>query len=281
MTLLYALGVGTLAYVALALVGLLLRLANVRLDVTSESVIVGVAAAVLVAALGAADARSQLGRLALLGLAAHAALVISRFFGIAFLGHASDGSVDAFLFTPRALAQLATGLVLGVAAGLIVRGFQLRPPWQLPWRPSDQLVRAAGFAFVIGIIASVVWPAPFVGQLLGSTTVANAVVLLPWLLAGPVAGGAYAARAGVDYRGIVLLGAYVTLPFFVSLVLGTIADVGRLSDPRFDPIAGQMRGAIAVSWFLVAVRLAGWPLGAAFAQGFLTPEPEARREPAP
>lgn len=280
MTLLYALGVGTLAYVALALIGLLLRFASVRVDVTPESVIIGVAAAVLAAALGA-DVRRELPRLALLGIAAHAALAISRFLGIAFLGRASDGSIDAFLFTPRALSQLFIGLALGVAVGLIVREFQLRPPARPAWRPPASLVRAAGLAFVAGTLASIVWPAPFVGQLLGNTTVATAAVLLPWLLAGPVAGGMHAARAGADYRGIALLGAYVTLPFFVSLVLGTIADVGRLNDPRFDPIAGQMRGAIAVSWFLVAVRLAGWPLGAAFAQGFLTPEPEARHEPAP
>lgn len=276
MTLLYALGAGTLAYVALALVGLLLRLVGFRLDLTSESVIVGVAAAVLFVARGA-DARRELPRLALLGLAAHAALVISRFLGIAFLGRASDGSVDAFLFTPRAVLLLAIGVVLGIAVGLIAREMQLK----LPWRPPERLVRAAGFAFVAGTLVSIVWPGPFVGQLFGDTTVATAVVLLPWLLAGPVAGGAYAARTGVDYRGIVLLGAYVTLPFFISLVLGTIADVGRLGDPRFDPIAGQIRGAIAVSWFLVAVRLAGWPLGAAFAQGFLSPEPAPRGEPAP
>ena len=280
MTLLYALGVGTLAYVALALVGLLLRLTSVRLDLTSESVIIGVAAAVLAATRGA-DVRRELPRLALLGIAAHAALVISRFLGIAFLGRASDGSIDAFLFTPRALTQLFIALVLGIAVGLIVRELQLRPPWRPAWQPAEILVRAAGFAFVAGTVASIVWPAPFVGQLLGNTTVATAVVLLPWLLAGPLAGGAYAARAGADYRSILLLGGYVTLPFFISLVLGTIADVGRLNDPRFDPIAGQMRGAIAISWFLVAARLAGWPLGAAFAQGFLTPEPEARRQPAP
>jgi hypothetical protein len=277
-TLLYALGVGTLAYVAVALLGLLLRLASVRLDLTSESVIVGVAAAALVAARGA-DARRDLSRLAVVGLAAHAALVISRFLGIAFLGRASDGSVDAFLFTPRAVAVLLIGLALGIAVGLIVRGFVR---FRLPWQPPERLMRAAGFAFVAGTVASIVWPAPFVGQLLGDTTVVTALVLLPWLLAGPVAGGVHAARAGVDYRGVVLLGAYITLPFLVALVLGTIADVGRLNDPRFDPIAGQIRGAIAVSWFLVAVRLAGWPLGAAFAQGFLAPEESpARREPAP
>ena len=276
MTLLYAAGVGTLTYVAVALVGLvLLRFANVRLDVTSESVIVAVATAVLVFKVGLA--RGALTRLALLGLAAHAALVFNRILSVAFIGHASDGSVDAFQFTQRALAQLVSGLVLGTAAGLIARGF---PP-RLPWRPAERLVRAAGFAFVIGTLVSVVWPASFIAQLLGENALATSVALLPWILAGSIAGGAYASRAGIDYRGVALLGAYVTLPFFVSLLFSTVSDVGRLSDPRFDPIAGQVRGAIAVSWFLLLLRWAGWPLGATFAQGFLTPEAGTSREQAP
>jgi len=276
-TLLYATGVGTLTYVAVALVALvLLRFANLRLDVTSESVIVGVAAGVLVFKAG--PARGELTRLALLGVAAHTALVLNRILSVAFIGHASDGSVDAFQFTQRALAQLASGLVLGIAAGLIARGSAPR----LPWRPPPhRLVQAAGFAFVIGTLVSLVWPASFIAQLLGENPLATAVVLLPWILAGPLAGGAYASRAGVDYRGVALLGAYVALPFLVSLVFSTVSDVGRLSDPRFDPIAGQVRGAIAVSWFLLVLRWAGWPLGATFAQGFLTPEAGARSEPAP
>ena len=275
MTLLYATGVGTLTYVAVALVGLvLLRFANVRFDVTSESVIVAVAAAVLVFKVGLA--RGELTRIAMLGLAAHAALVLSRILSVAFIGHTSDGSVDAFQFTQRALAQLVSGLVLGVAAGLIARGFAPR----MPWRPPERLVEAAGFAFLIGTLVSLVWPASFVAQLLGENTLGTAVVLLPWILAGPLAGGAYASRAGIDYRGVALLGVYVTLPFFVSLVFSTVSDVGRLSDPRFDPIAGQVRGAIAVSWFLLVLRWAGWPLGATFAQGFLTPEAGAPREQA-
>lgn len=276
MTLLYATGVGTLTYVAVALVALvLLRFANLRLDVTSESVIVAVAAAVLVFKVG--FARAELTRLALLGVAAHAALVLNRILGVAFVGHTSDGSVDAFQFTQRALAQLASGLVLGMAAGLIARGFAPR----LPWRPPERLVQAAGFAFVTGTLVSLVWPASFVAQLLGESAILTALALLPWILAGPLAGGAYASRGGVDYRGVALLGAYVTLPFFVSLVFSTVSDVGRLSDPRFDPIAGQVRGAIAVSWFLLVLRSAGWPLGATFAQGFLTPEAGTRSEQAP
>lgn len=276
MTLLYATGAGTLTYVAVALVALvLLRFANLRLDVTSESVIVAGAAAVLVFKVGLA--RGELTRLALLGVAAHAALVLNRILSVAFIGHTSDGSVDAFQFTQRALAQLASGLVLGIASGLIARGFARR----LPWRPPDRLVQAAGLAFVVGTLVSLIWPASFVAQLLGENALATAVVLLPWILAGPLAGGAYASRAGIDYRGVALLGAYVTLPFFVSLVFSTVSDVGRLGDPRFDPIAGQVRGAIAVSWFLLLLRWAGWPLGATFAQGFLTPEAGARSEQAP
>ncbi len=73
----------------------------------------------------------------------------------------------------------------------------------------------------------------------------------------------------------------MTLPIIVTLVAGTIAGVGQLSDPRFDRFAGLLRGQIVLSWFLVAIRLAGWPLGAAFTQGFLTPETVTRAEQTP
>lgn len=206
MTLLYAVGLGAMVNVAVAILGRLLRLANVRLDPSGESIVVGVAAAAIVVTLGL-GARRELVRIALLGLAAHGALLINRVLGVAFTGRTPvDGSADAFLFTPVALELLAVGLVLGIAIGLIVRGFQPR----IPWRPPERIVRAAGFVFVVG----------------------------------------------------------------------TIAGVGRLSDPRFDPVAGQLRGTIALSWFLVAMRLAGWPLGATFAQGFLAPERPTRAEQA-
>jgi hypothetical protein len=276
-TLLYAIGIGALANVAIAVVGRLLRLAGGRFDPSGESVVVGVAAAIIVATVGL-GARRELIRIALLGLAAHAALLINRFLGVTFTGRTpGDGSSDPFLFTPLALALLAGALVLGVAVGLFARGFQLR----LPWRPPERLVRAAGFAFVVGTIAGVIWPAPFLALLLGDADLSTALLSLPLILAGPLAGGLYAARAGVDYRRIALLGAYMTLPVIVTLVAGTIAGVGRLGDPRFEIVAGQLRGTIVLSWFLVAMRLAGWPLGAAFAQGFLASDGPAPAEQAP
>jgi hypothetical protein len=277
MTLLYAVGVGALVNVAVAVVGRLLRLWNVRFDPSGESLVVGVAAAIIVAALGL-GARRELVRIALLGLAAHVAVVLNRFLGVAFTGRTPiDGTVDAFLYTPLALTLLAGALVLGIAVGLIARGFQLR----VPWRPPDRLTRAAGFAFVIGTIASVVWPAPFLAQALGDTALGTALVSIPLFLAGPLAGGLYAARAGLDYRTIALLGAYMTLPIILTLIIGTVGGVSALLDPRFDSVAGQLRGTIVLSWFLVAMRIAGWPLGGAFAQGFLTPEPSPRPEHAP
>ena len=275
MTLLYAIGVGTLVNVAVAVVGRLLRLANVRFDPSGESLVVGIAAAIIVAALGL-GARRELVRIALLGLAAHAAVVLNRFLGVAFTGRTPiDGTVDAFLYTRLALTLLAGGLVLGIAVGLIVRGFHVR----VPWRPPQRLTRAAGFAFVTGTIASVIWPAPFLAQVLGDTELATALVSIPLFLAGPLAGGIYAARAGLDYRTIALLGTYMTLPIIVTLIVGTIGGVSALLDPRFDSGAGQLRGTIVLSWFLVVMRIAGWPLGAAFAQGFLTPAPDSTPRP--
>jgi hypothetical protein len=277
-TLLYAIGVGALANVAVAILGRLLRFANVRFDLSGESLVVGVAAAVVVATLGLA-AREQLVRLALLGLAVHAGLLLNRFLGVAFNGRTpGDSSIDAFQFTPLALALLAGGLVLGVAVGLIFRGFGPRLP---SWRPPALLVRAAGVAYVVGAIVALVWPAPFLAQLLGDADLVTALLSLPVILAGPLAGGAYASRAGVDYRRIALLGAYMTFPIIITLVAGTVSGVGALGDPRFDSVAGQLRGTIVLSWFLVALRLAGWPLGAAFAQGFLSPAAPTRTEPAP
>jgi hypothetical protein len=275
MTLLYAIGVGAVVNVVAAVVGRLLRLLGVRFDLSGEALVVGVAAALIVYSLGL-DARRKLLRLALLGLAAHAALVINRFLGVAFTGRTpGEGGVEPFLFTPLALAFLFGALVIGSAIGLIIRGFQPRLP---EWRPPERLVRAAGLAFVVATIVGLVWPAPFMAQAFGGTELVTAVTSLPLILAGPLAGGLYASRAGVDYRGVALLGAYMTLPIIVTLVAGTVAGVGRLGDPRFDIVAGQLRGTIVLSWFLVALRLAGWPMGAAIAQGFLTPEASAPTE---
>ena len=209
----------------------------------------------------------------------HAALLINRLLGVAFSGRTpGDGSIDAFQFTPGALTLLIVGFVLGIAAGLIFRGFRPRLP---SWRPPERLVRAAGLAYVVGAIAGLVWPAPFLAQVFGDTDLVTAVLSLPLILAGPLVAGAYASRAGVDYRSIALLGAYLTLPIIITLVAGTVSGLGALGDPRFDSVAGQLRVTIVLSWFLVVLRLAGWPLGAAFAQGFLSPATPTRTEPAP
>ena len=165
-----------------------------------------------------------------------------------------------------------------IAAGLIFRGLGLRLP---SWRPPERLVRAAGIAYVAGTIVALVWPAPFLAQQFGDADLVTALLSLPLILAGPLVGGIYAWRAGVDYRSIALLGAYLALPIIVTLIAGTVSGVGVLGDPRFDSVAGQLRGTIVLSWFLVALRLAGWPLGAVFAQGFLAPETSTRAERTP
>ena len=278
MTLLYAIGAGVLVNVVLATLGVVVRLLTGRDPFgvgVSAAIIVGTAALVIVAKHGLV--RGALIRLALLGLGAHLSLLVSRVLGVAFTGRTpDDGAIDALLFTRGALAVLIGALVLGTAAGLIARGFQPR----VPWRPAEHLVSAAGFAFVTGTIVSIAWPAPFLAQLFAAGDLASAALSLPLIVAGPLAGGAYAARAGADYRRIFLLGAYVTLPIIVTLLAGTVTDVRLLNDPRFAAFAADLRVRIVISWFLVAVRLAGWPLGAAFAEGFLSPVAPRRPEAA-
>ncbi|HEV8228996.1 MAG TPA: hypothetical protein VGQ86_03480 [Candidatus Limnocylindria bacterium] len=278
MTLLYAVGTGASVGVVLAVLARLLRIANVGFDAGGEAVIAAVATTMLVASRGA-TARADVVRVALIAVASSVAIVINRVLGVAFTGRAPGDlvSTDAFLFVPRMLAALAVALLVGVAIGAILRAYS--PP--VRWRPPDRPTRAIGIAYVSSVVATVLWPAPFLGQLLGDNVLATAIVSLPLVLAGPLIGGAYAARAGLGYRTILLIALFLGSPFIITLLAGTVADLGRLGDRRFDAVAGQLRAGIALSWFLVTLRVAGWPLGAAFAQGFLTPEARASSETTP
>ncbi len=278
MTLLYALGAGVAVNVVIAVVFRLLRQFGVRTDVSGDAIIVAVAATIVVASLGMA-ARRDLALIAILGLASPAPLIVNRMLGVAATGRAplDPVSTDAFLFAPRALAMLAAALVLGAATGAIVRAYGASIPWQAP----EPLLRAAGMAFVASAIASVMWPAPFFALFLGEGDLATTLVSLPLVLAGPIAGGIYAIRQRVVYRDIGLLALFLALPSIVTLLIGTAVDVGRLGDRRFDSAAGQIRATIILAWLLVALRIAGWPLGALFAQAFLPGPPAPSRDVTP
>lgn len=276
--LLYAVGAGTAISVVFAVAFRILRALGLRTDIGGDPVALAVATTIVVASLGMASRRRVI-QIALLGLAGPTAVVLSRLLGVAFTGRAplDPVSTDAFLFTPRALVVLAAALIVGATAGVIVRAYGASVPWRAP----ERLLRAAGVAFITGAIASVVWPAPFFALLLGEGDLATTLVSLPLVLAGPIAGGIYAMRHGVSYRDLALLATYLALPSLVTLLSGTAAEMGRLRDPRFDSVAGQIRATIALAWLLVLLRIAAWPFGAVFAQGFLSASAEAESNATP
>lgn len=264
--LLYAVGAGACASVVAGLVVVPLRYLGVAVEPVGSPIVLAVAASVVVAALGAGS-RGALLWLALLGLAAPFADVLSGVLGVAFAGRSpfAGGSTDAFRALPRALVAIFTALVIGAALGAIARAY---PP-TFRRRPPERLLRSAGAAYVVGSIVALLWPVPFIALELRGSDMATALISLPVVVAGSLAGGVYAARSGVPYGQVFILGLFLALPSLLTLLVGTSAEVGRLSDPRFAAAAAQIRSRIALSWLLVAFRVGTWPLGAAFARGFL------------
>ncbi|MEK6620683.1 MAG: hypothetical protein AABZ26_06905, partial [Chloroflexota bacterium] len=112
------------------------------------------------------------------------------------------------------------------------------------------------------------WPTQFFLAAIASGRPADlrdVAVQLPGLLVGPVAAGIYAARNGAGYLSILGIGVALAVPSTVAQLALTRAAVATRPDDEL------LRASIVVGWFLLGLRVAAWPLAAAFAHGFLTP----------
>jgi hypothetical protein len=127
------------------------------------------------------------------------------------------------------------------------------------------LLRAIGVAVLAGTIVHVFWPSAFFSAVFGAgrpDDIRSVTISLPDLLAGPIAAGIYAAQRGAGYVGLLVVGVVLALPSAIAqaaLMRGQVA-----SDPG-------LRGTFAVLFMLLGLRIAAWPLAAAFTHGFLTP----------
>lgn len=125
------------------------------------------------------------------------------------------------------------------------------------------LVRAVGVAVIVGTVVHALWPSPLLIAVAGAgrpDDIRTVLLSLPDLFAGAIAGGIYAGRRGAGYVGLLLGGAFLAIPALIAQLALMPAQVAR------DPTA---RGSFAVLFMLVALRVAAWPLAAAFVHGFM------------
>jgi hypothetical protein len=261
---LFALGAGTLASVAVSSAEQLLRLLAQRPpQLAGEPLAAAVGLALAVASRG-------LDRTAIWVVAVRALLVAGTFVALALTYALVQ---DSRLRDPLAPAGPAfVALLVGAAAGLAI-GILARSALPPAPRASEPhlLVRAVGVAIVATATVHFLWPAALVVAASGATRADDLRAVLPQLpemLAGPIAGGVYAARRGAGYVEVLVLGAILALPI-------ALAIVGGASDRSV--LGGQaLRGSLGVGLFLVGLRVVAWPLAAAFVHGFLTPPQDSR-----
>ncbi len=176
-----------------------------------------------------------------------------------YLGRRAVGDPLAQLgptFTAVLIAAAAGAAIGTIARTAIPRGEAEHAPL---------LLRAIGVAVVVGTIVHVFWPSSFFIAVAGSgrpDDVRSVALSLPDLFAGAIAGGIYAARRGAGYVGLLVLGAFLAIPSLIAQAALMPSQVAR------DP---TLRGSFAVLFLLLALRIAAWPLAAAFTHGFLTP----------
>lgn len=262
----FALGSGAAASVAIAAVEQAARLASQQRPVPVSGDAVAVAAGVLVVCLV-----RGLDRSALWVPLVHAVHLGATFFTAllvyVYLGRRATGDPLAQLvptFTALALAA-ATGGALGVIARAALPAGRAREP--------SLLVRAIGVAVIAGTVVHVIWPSSLFIAVAGAgrpDDVRTVLLSVPDLFAGAIAGGVYAARRGAGYLALLAVGAFLAVPTLIAQVALVPAQLAR------DPTA---RGSVAVIFMLVALRIAVWPLTAAFVHGFLGP-PADRRDDA-
>lgn len=264
----FALGMGALVSVALASIDQGARLVTQQRPVPVSGDAVAVAVGVLVVCLA-----RGLDRSALWIPVAHAVHLAATFFTAllvyVYLGRRASGDPLAQLvptFTALIVAAALGAALAVVARAVAPAGRSSTPPL---------LVRAVGVAVITGTVVHALWPSSLFIAVAGAgrpDDIRTVVLSLPDLLAGAIAGGIYAARRGAGYLGLILVGALLAIPTLIAQLAIMPAQVAR------DP---AVRGSFAVLFMLIALRIAAWPLAAAFAQGFLTPpetEPSVRQD---
>lgn len=256
---LFGLGVGALASVAASVIqqtaGLLLQQRAAPISGDAMAVMAGVLVVCLVRGLD---------RTALWIPVVHGVHLAATFFiallVYVYLGRRAVG--DPLAQLGPAFSAVIAGAALGAVIGTIARS-------ALPHGKADHaplLVRAIGVAVVAGTVVHVFWPSAVFAAVVGGRAddIRTAAVSLPDLLAGPIAGGIYAAQRGAGYVGLLAVGLILALPSALAL---PIAARGQ-TDP-------SLRGTFAVLFMLLGLRIATWPLAAAFVHGFLTPSASA------
>lgn len=257
-----ALGAGAAASVAVSVIQQIGRTVLQQRQSPSAGDAVAVAAGVFVVCLV-----RGLDRAALWVVLVHAVHLAATFFMALlvymYMGPRATG--DPLANAGSSFGALLVAAASGAAIGTLARG--ALPPGTTDRAPV--LLRAIGVAVVAGTVVHALWPTPLLTTAAGGGRPddARAVLLsLPDLLAGPIAGGIYAAQRGAGYVALLAVGVLLALPSAIAQLL--LARTQIALDPG-------LRGTFAVLFMLLAIRVAAWPLAAAFAQGFLTPPPTA------
>lgn len=252
----FALGAGAMASVALASLDQIIRLVAQQRPVAVSGDAVAVAVGVFVFCLA-----RGLDRGALWVPLVHAVHLSATFFiallVYVYLGRRATGDPLAQVVPTFTALLVAAGL--GAALGVVARG--IVPLGRAD--PPPLLVRAIGVAVIAGTVVHAVWPSSLFIAVAGAgrpDDIRTVLISLPDLFAGGVAGGIYAARGGATYMGLLAVGALLAVPTVIAQLALMPAQIAR------DP---AVRGSFAVLFMLSALRIAAWPLAAAFVRGFM------------
>lgn len=258
-----ALGIGTAATVVVSTGEQIVRLVAQQRVPALAGETLAAAVAVLVVCLARGLDRS------VLAVVVVHALSLAGTFGAALITYAYLGRRavgDPLAQLGPAYGSLIVGAAVAAAVGTLGRA-ALPPSPRADGTPL--LPRAVGVAIVAGVVVHLVWPTPLFAAVSGATRpddVRAVLISLPDLLVGSIAGGVYAAQRGAGYVALLAVGALLAVPSLVAQL--ALARVQGASDP-------SVRAAYAVLFLLLAVRIAAWPLAAAFVHGFLTPPESA------
>lgn len=263
---LLALGAGAVVSVAASIAEQLLRIALQQRAAPISVDALAVATGVLVVCLV-----RGLDRAALWVLLVHAVHLAATFFiallVYVYLGRRAVG--DPLAQLGPSFSGLLAGGGLGATLGYVAHA--ALPAGRAVHAPL--LLRAVGVAVLAGTTVHVVWPSAFFIAASGAVRpddVRSLALSVPTLFAGAVAGGIYAARRGAGYIALLLVGAFLAVPSLLAQAVLMPAQIAR------DP---SLRASFAVLLLLSGLRIAAWPLAAAFARGFLTPPADAPSVP--